>query len=190
MPTVQHDFFTITEIFTSIASVFVFVFVSYLEPFVGPYIPLVKVISLILSILFFIGIIFSVLKLRDARIKEYEYHKPTDIEKNEESAKNIKWETILKHLDSENPTEWRIAILEADNMLEGALQKNGFGGDSIGESLRGMTKKDLNSIQDAWEAHKVRNLIAHEGLSFVLTKRKAQQTINSYNKVFSELGYL
>jgi len=48
----------------------------------------------------------------------------------------------------------------------------------------------LNSIQDAWEAHKVRNKIAHEANRYEISKGKAEQTIKLYEKVFKELGYV
>jgi len=184
------DAMTIMEIFTQIGSVFVFIYAQYLEPFIGPHIPFLKTISVILSLLFFAGIVFSVLRFRDARMKEAEYYKPIDIEAREASRRMTQWEVVLNHLAAENPAEWRLAILEADTILEDTLRNRGFEGDNIGERLRGMTEYDLKSLQDAWEAHKVRNSIAHEGSDFGLTRRRAQQAISQYEKVLSELGYL
>ena len=46
----------------------------------------------------------------------------------------------------------------------------------------------METLNDAWEAHKVRNRIAHDGADFVLTKRMVDETINRYLRVFEELG--
>ena len=68
------------------------------------------------------------------------------------------------------------------------LKQCGYVGNSLGERLRTITPSQLSSIDDAWEAHKVRNRIAHDGADFVLTKRMAEQTIAQYRRVFSEFG--
>ena len=42
------------------------------------------------------------------------------------------------------------------------------------------------SLQDAWEAHKIRNDIAHQGSAFALTGNIAYRTIAKYRNVFEE----
>ncbi len=106
------------------------------------------------------------------------------------TGKNTRWERILELLGSPNTSDWRLAIIEADSILQGLLEARGIPGDSIGEKLKSMTPGDLGSIQAAWEAHLVRNRIAHEGIEFDLTIREAQRTIQLYEVVFRELGFL
>jgi len=36
----------------------------------------------------------------------------------------------------------------------------------MGDKLKAVEKSDFNSIELAWEAHKARNMIAHEGSDF------------------------
>lgn len=94
---------------------------------------------------------------------------------------------VKAHIASDNPNDWRIAIVEADIILEDLLTKAGYAGAGIGEMLRGISPSSINTLQDAWEAHKVRNQIAHEGASFSLTKKIANDTILRYERVFAEL---
>lgn len=93
---------------------------------------------------------------------------------------------VLTHIESGNPNDWKLAIIEADIILDDVLKQKGFVGNSLGERLKSISTNQLNSLNDAWEAHKVRNRIAHEGADFVLTKRVAEETINRYRRVFSE----
>jgi hypothetical protein len=95
---------------------------------------------------------------------------------------------ILNHIQSENPNDWKLAIIEADIILDDILKQRGYVGNSLGERLRNISSQQLGSIQDAWEAHKVRNRIAHDGADFVLTKHLADETIARYRRVFSEFG--
>ena len=95
---------------------------------------------------------------------------------------------VIAHAATENPNDWKLAIIEADIVLDQTLKERGYIGDTLGERLRSITPSQLSSIDDAWEAHMVRNKIAHEGADFVLTKRIADDTIVRYRRVFAELG--
>ena len=99
-----------------------------------------------------------------------------------------KWQNILTHVGSENPNDWRLAIIEADIMLDEMLADLGYIGASIGDKLKTANPDSFQTLNDAWEAHKVRNHIAHRGSDFVLTKRIAGETINRYTRVFEEFG--
>ncbi|MEK7462133.1 MAG: hypothetical protein AAB618_01000 [Patescibacteria group bacterium] len=95
---------------------------------------------------------------------------------------------VLTHIASPNPNDWKLAIIEADIILDDALKSLGYAGGSLGERLKSISTTQLSTLDEAWEAHKVRNRIAHEGADFVLTKRIAEDTINRYRRVFNELG--
>lgn len=102
--------------------------------------------------------------------------------------KNSRLDDIQNHIESENPNDWKLAIIEADIILDGLLKERGYAGNTLGERLRSVSPNQLSSLQDAWSAHKTRNMIAHEGPDFVLTKRMAQDAINQYLRVFREFG--
>ena len=96
---------------------------------------------------------------------------------------------ITKHVSSDNPNDWKLAIIEADIELDRVLDTAGYPGTTIGEKLKLANREQFQTLQDAWEAHKVRNRIAHEGSDFVLTKKIAQETIQQYRRVFDEFGH-
>lgn len=103
-------------------------------------------------------------------------------------VKNSRLEDMLTHIGSDSPNDWKLAIIEADIILDDLLKEAGYAGVSLGERLRGITSNQLQSIDDAWQAHKIRNQIAHAGSDFVLTQKLAQDTIKQYRRVFYELG--
>ena len=103
---------------------------------------------------------------------------------------NPRWQVIGKYYNSANQSDWKLAILEADIMLYEVLNKTGFQGYSIGEMLKFTDKSKLQTLDEAWRAHKVRNEIAHQGLDYVLTRQKVEEAIANYEKVFEELNFI
>lgn len=99
---------------------------------------------------------------------------------------NPKWQQVERHINSLNQSDWRLAILESDIILSELLDSMALTGESIGEKLRAIEKSDFNSLDEAWEAHKIRNAIAHEGSDFLITEREAKRVISLYKKVFDE----
>ncbi|MCA9360539.1 hypothetical protein H6785_02305 [Candidatus Nomurabacteria bacterium] len=104
------------------------------------------------------------------------------------NARNSRLQDVITHSTSDNPNDWRLAIIEADIILDDILKKRGYVGNSLGERLKGISSNQLATINDAWEAHIVRNKIAHQGADFVLTKRIVEETIARYKRVFNEFG--
>lgn len=104
------------------------------------------------------------------------------------APRNDRLADILNHSASENPNDWKLAIIEADIILDGLLQQRGYAGGTLGERLKGLSTNQLSTLDDAWEAHKTRNRIAHDGADFILTKHLATETISRYQRVFAELG--
>ena len=102
--------------------------------------------------------------------------------------KNNRIQDMLDHIASDSPSDWKLAIIEADIILDEILKDAGYAGTSLGERLRSISPERLRSLDDAWQAHKVRNQIAHGGADFILTQRLAQDTVKQYRRVFHEMG--
>ena len=157
--------------------------------------------SLLLSLLLAVGIIYSMIRTRQIRKAERERFAREPLsavarrvfgveDAHAGSAHTLRWREVVEHANSENPNDWRQAILEADVMLDDAITNRGYTGDGLGEKMKQVERGDINSIDDAWEAHKVRNRIAHEGSSYELTQRETRRTISLYEKVLRELGHI
>mgnify|MGYP003468404416 FL=1 len=99
---------------------------------------------------------------------------------------NPRWEKVLSHSVSANESDWRLAIMEADIMLADLLDTMSLPGNTIGEKLKAVEKSDFISLDNAWEAHKVRNSIAHEGMNHILNQREVNRVIDMYKTVFEE----
>jgi hypothetical protein len=101
-------------------------------------------------------------------------------------AINPQWKRILDHAESANENDWKIAIIEADIMLAEILEKMSLPGETIGDKLKMVEKSDFTTLDNAWEAHKIRNQIAHDGQGFKLTQHETLRVLALYKTVFEE----
>ena len=151
--------------------------------------------SLILSLILIVIIIWSANNLIRIRKQMHEGINLTSkkkVSKNTvpEVIKNEKWEKVIVHINSANPSDWKLAILECDIMLADILEKMGYMQASIGDKLKSIEPSDFTNIEAAWEAHKIRNMIAHEGSEFAINEREAKRVIGLYELVFREFEYI
>jgi hypothetical protein len=163
---------------------------------------------LYLLILFFITVIaYVTVRMLEIRKKEHEHihheiheyaHKHAEMEKKKAERevhatgrpKNERWEKILEHVYSPNQADWKLAIIDADEILFTLMNDMGFKGETLGDKLKNADRDEFRSLSAAWEVHAIRNRIAHEGLSYELSQREAKRVIALYEQIFHEFGYI
>ena len=77
-----------------------------------------------------------------------------------------------------------------DQTLDWLLEEKGYTGADLGERLHGAAVGDFVTLNEAWEAHKVRNKVAHQGATLNLPKREVIRVLGMYEKVFREFNYI
>jgi hypothetical protein len=107
-----------------------------------------------------------------------------------ESAGSAQWKQIEKYMQSNNQADWRYAIMEADILLYDMLEQIGIPGETIGDKLKSANSASFTTLDYAWKAHKVRNLIAHQGMTYELSYNDARNTIIAFKKVFDEFYFI
>ncbi|MCE9643957.1 hypothetical protein K8Q93_01785 [Candidatus Parcubacteria bacterium] len=154
--------------------------------------------STIITLLFLYGCIYCYVKLwkleaeKVYKLKHPESHAALEVATPHEEIKvgGLKWQVVEKHINSANPGDWRLAVLEADILLDDMVRGFGYPGINLGERLKSASKASFATLDQAWEAHKIRNAIAHEGAGFELGEREARRVINLYRAVFEEFNYI
>ena len=131
---------------------------------------------------------YLLLKIRRSHINhEWSlYEKAQESRAINESVENPKWKSVQLFTESENQSDWKIAIIEADKMLDDALQTSGAGGENLGDRLKNFDPKTTVWLDDAWDAHKVRNRIAHES-DFEITKYETRKAVSKYEHALREM---
>jgi hypothetical protein len=153
----------------------------------------IGIISGTISALFTIIILYSIVRMFMIQKHEqdhidHEIHNYQHAMDN--AAKNPRWELIENLVTSTSEADWRVAIIEADVLMEEALEYGGFTGSGVGEMLTNANEKSFRTYQFAWDAHKVRNDIAHEGSNYSLAKEDVIRTIGMYRAVLEEFGVI
>lgn len=149
-----------------------------------------KTVMIFIGVIFgvFLGIlIFKIRFLFKERLRELkeEITPPREAV----SAYDVRWEEIKKHVNSFNEAEWKLAVIEADKFVDDALKTGGYPGESMGERLMLIQPGQLLSLQNLWDAHKLRNFLVHDP-HYQLTHRQAILAVEAFEETLRELGAL
>lgn len=107
----------------------------------------------------------------------------------EERPGHTQWQSVLRLATSVNPSDWKLAIIEADVILDMMTYMQGIPGDTLGERLKNAEPGLFKNLDYAKKAHYVRNRIAHDG-NTEFTGREVQQVIRMYEEVLKEFKYI
>jgi hypothetical protein len=82
----------------------------------------------------------------------------------------------------------KIAVIEADKLLDNVLKSMLFPGETMGERLK-MAGYKYPGIREVWTAHRVRNRLVHE-TDYELRDRDVRETLDDFKKALRELNVL
>ncbi len=109
---------------------------------------------------------------RKGRLLDFDY-----IEKKKNNIKRL--------LNGASSTEYAMAIIEADKLLDYFLKQCRFSGDTLGERLK-MACYTNNSLKKVWKAHLLRNRIVHDH-DIEITAKQARECWTEYNRAYNIL---
>ncbi len=98
----------------------------------------------------------------------------------------LRWEEIEKMLESPGEMSRKLAIIEADKLLDYALKSLAMPGLTLGERLK-FAQYKYPDLREVWWAHKVRNQLAHEA-SYHLDAGLARKALQTFKKALVRLG--
>lgn len=149
-----------------------------------------KTAGFLATLIFAVLLMWVVLKSKERAINKPEEAKiRLNPSKSGEGKHNARWKEVRSHLESLREAEWKFAVIEADKMAETALAEAGFPGETMGERMTLISKDQLNSIDDLWQAHKLRNIIAHDP-NHQVKYGEVRGAVEKYEKALRELGAL
>ncbi len=151
---------------------------------------IIKIIFLFFSA-FFLGFIIWALTntswfkkafLQD--LIEFSTYKPYRIRKFKKE-----WEKLRKRLETGLESELKLAVIEADTLLNETLKRTGYPGESLGERLDKVTTDILPNLEEVRKAHELRNNIIHDP-TYRLGLEETKKTLAIYEKTLIELQTL
>lgn len=99
------------------------------------------------------------------------------------------WKDIETLLQSQNPSDWNMAVLGADALLDDTLKGAGYDGATMAERLKIADPAHLPSLDRVWSAHRLRNAIAHNPTD-QHTRETITSAINAYRQALRDLGFM
>jgi len=103
-------------------------------------------------------------------------------------AMRSRWEEIERSASQSGEMGRKLAIIEADKLLDHALKALAMPGATLGERLK-FAQYKYPELRDVWWAHKIRNQLAHEA-TFHLDNSMARTALKSFKKALTRLGAL
>ncbi|MFA6536873.1 MAG: hypothetical protein WCT18_00565 [Patescibacteria group bacterium] len=99
-----------------------------------------------------------------------------------------RWQKIEELLNLKHEMNCKLAVIEADKILEDVLKSMYFSGETMAERLKVAGYK-FPKLRHVWWAHKVRNMCVHD-LRYVLKFSEAKKVISLFKDALEELDVL
>jgi hypothetical protein len=134
-----------------------------------------SIIFFLAAILIFGGLLFAVIALAKKGPRGL------DVEKY-----RSRWLTIEQQLKQNEAGSFQLCVLNADKLLDQALQEKGVQGTTMGERMKGL-QKTWSNANSVWAAHKLRNQIAHE-TDVKIDYATARRALASFKQALKDVG--
>ena len=96
------------------------------------------------------------------------------------------WANVEMLMSDDSEASWMKAVFEADKALEYTLSARGITGSNLADRLKS-GKTLFSNVQSAWDAHKLRNRLAHE-MDVRLARHEAERAIQLFKDSLRQLG--
>lgn len=94
----------------------------------------------------------------------------------------------VEHTSQQGLMGAKLAVIEADKLLDGVLRAMLFPGETMGERLKVAGYK-YPAITKVWGAHRLRNQLVHDS-AFEITARQAKIALEDYRTALKQLNVL
>jgi len=135
----------------------------------------ITIILFFAAVLVFGGILFAIIALsrRGPRALDVEKYRS-------------RWMTIEQQLRREEEATYQMCVMNADKLLDQALMERGIPGNTMADRMKQMKSKWSNA-NSVWNAHKLRNRIAHE-TDVRVDYNNARTTLAAFKQALKDVG--
>lgn len=98
----------------------------------------------------------------------------------------MRWLAVEQSLVRGNESSYHLAVLNADKLVDQAMRDSGYGGKTMGDRLK-LAKNIFSNRDSIWQAHKLRNRIAHEP-DVKIKFDEARRALAGFKRALKDLG--
>lgn len=100
-----------------------------------------------------------------------------------------RWHSIERKFELGTPDAARIAVIEADALVDTALKAMSVEGEHLADRLSNLDPEEVTTINRVWRAHRMRNDLVHTP-GFMLSPEDAKLAIDDYEAFLREIEML
>ena len=104
-------------------------------------------------------------------------------------SENEKWNAIISRVKKGDEANLKLAVIEADNLMDEILKRMGLPGADMAERLKQIQAQEIASVDKIWLTHDLRNKIVHEP-DFHLSQEETERAVRNIEDALRELEYL
>jgi len=104
----------------------------------------------------------------------------------DKTAMQERWREVQNLMEQKGEVSIKLAIIEADKLLDNALKSLAMPGTSLGERLKFASYK-YPKLSNVWWAHKIRNRLVHE-TAFGIDRGLAKKAIAEFERALKLIG--
>ncbi len=105
----------------------------------------------------------------------------------DKEAYQVDFLRIENALQQGNDASYAMVVIQGDKLLDKALCQMGVQGRTMGDRLKKIGDAKFSEINKVWNAHKLRNRIAHES-DFQPDFKQAKNALATYKQALKDLG--
>lgn len=97
-----------------------------------------------------------------------------------------RWKRIQKRIETGTEYEYKLAIIEADDLFKDVLEEKGFKGKTFEERINQVDGTQLPNLDEIIEMHKIRNSIVYDP-DYKLSRDHAKQVLGTYERAIKNI---
>ena len=146
-----------------------------------------KILFGLFALIFLGAIVYFIMSSGYYRIRFWQDLKEFFTTRSYGSSRIVKrWKKTRSRLAFPSESEHKLAIIEADGILNEIVEKMGYKGETLGDKLSQLTPVQFPNLEKAWQAHKIRNNIVHDP-DYQLSLEDAKRALEIYEQIFQDL---
>ncbi len=100
-----------------------------------------------------------------------------------------KWEKILARLSGRDAAQYKLALLEADALVDTVMAGSRWMGANLSERIAAVHPGQIESLESLREAHAVRNRVVNDA-NFEIDREEAERVLGLYAQFLEEMELL
>lgn len=144
------------------------------------------ILFIVIDALLITGFVFAL-------VKGWDYRPPIEIQEKPKKPRTLRrvvfeerWRAIQRKTSPASPDSLRMAIIEADALVNDVLGQLGFEGKHMADRLVNLNPDEYATLNSLWRAHRVRNDLVHTP-GFFLSPEDAQKVLLDYEAFLKEI---